>query len=110
MVHGVYILTETVSPDGYNTLHPITFSIAASHDIASADPKLTYLNGDPVDGQIIFTADKEEGTLTADVVNYKGSELPNTGGMGTTILYVAGAVMILAAGAFLVMQKKAENK
>lgn len=106
MVHGVYILTETVAPDGYNTMHPIKFSIAASHDIASADPKLTYLNGDPVDGQIIFTADKEEGTLTADVVNYKGSELPNTGGMGTTILYAAGVILILAAGAFLVMQKK----
>lgn len=108
--HGVYILTETVAPDGYNTMHPITFSIAASHDIASADPKLTYLNGDLVDGQIIFTADKDEGSLTANVVNYKGSELPNTGGMGTTILYAAGVILILAAGAFLVMQKKAENK
>jgi len=30
--------------------------------------------------------------------------------MGTTILYVAGIILILAAGAFLVMQKKAENK
>lgn len=108
--HGVYILTETVAPDGYNTMHPIKFSIAASHDIASADPKLTYLNGDLVDGQIIFTADKDEGSLTANVVNYKGSELPNTGGMGTTILYAAGVILILAAGAFLVMQKKAENK
>ena len=44
------------------------------------------------------------------VVNKPGSSLPETGGMGTTILYVAGAVMILAAGAFLVMQKKAEDK
>lgn len=95
-------------------MHPIKFSIATSHDIASADPKLTYLNGDLVDGQIIFTADftadKDEGSLTANVVNYKGSELPNTGGMGTTILYAAGVILILAAGAFLVMQKKAENK
>ncbi|WP_295095133.1 isopeptide-forming domain-containing fimbrial protein [uncultured Catenibacterium sp.] len=107
---GEYILTETETPDGYNTMHPITFSITASHDTDSADPKLNGLNGNLVDGQIIFTADKDEGTLTADVVNYKGSELPNTGGMGTTILYVAGAVMILAAGAFLVMQKKAEDK
>ncbi len=50
------------------------------------------------------------GHLLQKVVNHKGSELPSTGGMGTTILYVAGAVMILAAGAFLVMQKKAEDK
>ena len=107
---GEYILTETETPDGYNTMNPITFSITADHDIDSTDPKLNGLNGNLVDGQIIFTADKDEGTLTANVVNYKGSELPNTGGMGTTILYVAGAVMILAAGAFLVMQKKAEDK
>ncbi|WP_353867268.1 LPXTG cell wall anchor domain-containing protein [Catenibacterium sp. CAG:290] len=48
--------------------------------------------------------------LSTKVVNKPGSSLPETGGMGTTILYVAGAVMILAAGAFLVMQKKAEDK
>ena len=91
-------------------MDPITFNVIASHDTEATDPKLTDLNGDLVDGQIIFTADKEEGTLTADVVNCKGSELPNTGGMGTTILYAAGVILILAAGAFLVMQKKAENK
>ena len=38
-----------------------------------------------------------------------GSELPSTGGMGTTVLYVAGTIMILVAGVFLVMKKKAEN-
>ena len=91
-------------------MDPVKFSITASHDTESADPKLTDLNGNLVDGQITFATDKEKGTLTANVVNYKGSELPSTGGMGTTILYVAGAVMILAAGAFLVMQKKAEDK
>ena len=59
---------------------------------------------------MLFTPNTTEGTLETDVINYKGSELPSTGGMGTTILYAAGAIMILAAGAFLVMQKKAEDK
>lgn len=108
--HGEYILTETETPDGYNTMHPIKFSITASHDTKSADPKLTELNGDKDSGEIEFATNINEGTLTANVVNYKGSELPNTGGMGTTILYAAGVILILAAGAFLVMQKKAENK
>lgn len=107
---GKYILTETETPDGYNTMHPITFSIVASHDTASANPTLTELNGDKVSGEIEFATNINEGTLTANVVNYKGSELPNTGGMGTTILYAAGVILILAAGAFLLMQKKAENK
>jgi len=107
---GQYILTETVAPEGYNTMDPITFNVIASHDTVSADPKLTDLNGNPVNGEIEFTANKDKGTLTAAVVNYQGDELPSTGGMGTTILYAAGVILILAAGAFLVMQKKAENK
>ena len=107
---GQYILTETVAPEGYNTMDPITFNVIASHDTESADPKLTDLNGNPVNGEIEFTANKDKGTLTAAVVNYQGDELPSTGGMGTTILYAAGVILILAGGAFLVMQKKAENK
>lgn len=58
------------------------------------------------DSGINFTSNVNEGSLTTNVVNYKGSELPSTGGMGTTVLYVAGTVMILAAGVFLVMKKK----
>lgn len=106
---GEYILTETVTPDGYNTMDPVKFSITASHDTNSDDPKLTDLNGNPVDGEIAFSTKVSTGTLTAGVINYKGSELPSTGGMGTTVLYVAGTLMILAAGVFLVMKKKAEN-
>ena len=90
-------------------MHPITFHISAEHDTDADDPKLTKLIGGQNDGQIIFTVDKEKGTLTTDVKNYKG-ELPDTGGMGTTILYAAGVILILVAGAFLVMQKKAEDK
>ena len=87
-------------------MDPITFNVIAFHDTEAADPKLTDLNGNPVNGEISFSTKVTTGTLTAAVVNYQGDELPSTGGMGTTILYVAGAVMILAAGAFLVMQKK----
>ena len=104
------VINKIDSRRGYNTMDPITFNVIASHDTESADRKLTDLNGNPVNGEIEFTANKDKGTLTAAVVNYQGNELPNTGGMGTTILYAAGVILILAAGAFLVMQKKAENK
>lgn len=104
------VINKIDSRRGYNTMDPITFNVTASHDTEAADPKLTDLNGNPVNGEIEFTTNINEGTLTADVVNYKGSELPSTGGMGTTILYAAGVILIFAAGAFLVMQKKAENK
>ena len=107
---GVYKLEETVTPGEYNTMDPIEFKIEATHDELNDKPELETLSGNKLTGEVLFTPNTTEGTLETDVINYKGSELPSTGGMGTTILYVAGAVMILAAGAFLVMQKKAEDK
>ena len=91
-------------------MDPITFEITANHDVESSNPTLTELSGNKVTGEIAFTVSKDDGSLTADVVNNKGSELPETGGMGTTVLYAAGTLMILAAAAFLVMKKKADSK
>ena len=38
------------------------------------------------------------GTVTVEIENKTGSELPSTGGMGTTMLYVAGGAIVLIAG------------
>lgn len=107
---GEYKLEETTTPEGYNTMAPIEFKIEATHDKTSADPQLITLTGNKLNGEVLFTTNPAEGTLETDVINYKGSELPETGGMGTTVLYAAGTLMILAAAAFLVMKKKAESK
>lgn len=107
---GEYKLEETKTPAGYNTMAPIEFKIEATHDIESDDPHLNSLTGNKLTGEVLFTPDTDTGTLETDVINYKGSELPETGGMGTTVLYAAGTLMILVAAAFLVMKKKAENK
>lgn len=106
---GDYKLTETTTPAGYNTITPIEFTISAEHDTDSADPKLISLNGKS-DGEVDFgtqkaTVDKDAGSLTTNVVNQKGSTLPSTGGMGTTILYVAGAAIVVAAGIGLAMRR-----
>lgn len=107
---GEYRLEETRTPEGYNTMDKIDFRIEATHDETSANPQLKTLTGNKLSGVVLFTTNPAEGTLETDVINYKGSELPETGGMGTTVLYAAGTLMILAAAAFLVMKKKAESK
>lgn len=107
---GEYKLEETKTPENYNTMDPIEFKIEATHDELNDDPKLNTLTGNKLSGEVLFTTNPAEGTLETDVINYKGSELPETGGMGTTVLYAAGTLMILAAAAFLVMKKKAESK
>lgn len=94
---GVYKLEETKVPAEYNTMAPIEFKIEATHDELSDNPELKTLTGNKLTGEVLFTPDTDTGTLETDVINYKGSELPETGGMGTTILYAAGTVMILAA-------------
>lgn len=109
---GIYRLTETKTPSEYNTMNPnpLKFEIKATHEETAQQPHLLTLSGNVKTGDVSFESSLENGSLTANVVNHKGSELPSTGGMGTTILYAAGIILILAAGAFLVMQKKAEDK
>lgn len=103
---GDYRLTETTTPSGYNTIAPIEFTISAKHDAASDDPKLTELTGNVTSGKAEFTADNDAGSLTTDVVNQSGSTLPSTGGMGTTLLYVAGGILVACAAAYVVMSRK----
>lgn len=101
---GKYKLVETKTPAGFNTAADTTFEITADHDVTSIDPKLTSLKINSTDGDI--TA----GTVVADVVNQRGSNLPSTGGMGTTILYAAGAAIVLVAAfgiAFAVRRRNA---
>lgn len=111
---GEYRLTEKKAPDNYDKLSdPIYFTVTAGH-IDGPKPSLDdTFSGDITSGNVgemKFTANKENGILSTIIQNKPGSSLPETGGMGTTVLYAAGTLMILAAAAFLVMKKKAESK
>lgn len=107
---GNYRLTETKTPDGYNTIEPIEFTVTAEHDITweteDRTDLLTYLTGTETTGEITFTSDKAEGSLTTDVENKSGTVLPETGGMGTTIFYALGGMMVLVAVVLLVTKKR----
>ena len=103
---GDYKLIESTTPAGYNTITPIEFTISAEHDADSSDPKLISLSGNATTGEATFTADKDAGSLTSDIVNKKGSTLPSTGGRGTTMIYIIGAALVITAGVVLVMRKK----
>lgn len=104
---GDYKLTETTTPAGYNTITPIEFTISAEHEADSADPKLTSLSGNVTTGEATFAADKDAGSLTTDVMNKKGSTLPSTGGIGTTIFYAAGGALVVLAGVMIAARKRA---
>jgi len=107
---GDYKLSETTTPNGYNTIDDVEFTVTAEHDVESDSPALTKLSGDVTTGSLEFTSSTSAGSLTTDVVNKKGSVLPSTGGMGTTILYVVGTILVLAAGILLVTKKRMDAK
>lgn len=107
---GNYRLTETKTPSGYNTIDPIEFTVTAEHDVLSDNPALTSLSGNATTGELIFTSNTTEGSLSADVVNQAGSTLPETGGMGTTLFYIFGGILVAAAVVLLVTRKRMSRR
>ena len=112
---GEYTLTETVTPEGYNTIDPITFTVTATHG-TEWDGKgvrgdlITAFTGNAAPGEITFTPEKGTGALTTNVINKSGTTLPSTGGMGTTVFYVVGGGLMAVAVVLLVTKKRMENK
>lgn len=93
---GTYILTEIVTPAGFNTCADVEVVISAVHE---------ELNKDEAKTTITMTKDKEQATEII-VINQAGSTLPETGGIGTTIFYAIGGLLVLAAVVLLVTKKR----
>lgn len=82
-----YYLREVKAPDGYNKL---------ANDVPVTITGATKGN----DGTLTYT------TVSTEVENKSGAELPSTGGVGTTVFYVVGGLMVLLAVVLLVTRKK----
>ncbi len=102
---GQYKLVESTTPVGYNTIADQLFTITAEHQVLADDPQLTSLAG--ADGAE-FTMTRVENTveLDADITNNQGSTLPSTGGIGTTLFYIGGGILVLAAVILLVTKRR----
>lgn len=83
-----YYLTETKAPNGYNKLAgPVTIVIGEN-------------------GVVNGTTEAPQGVDEVKILNNTGTELPSTGGIGTTIFYVAGGVLVIGAAALLIAKRK----
>ena len=109
---GSYEITEVTAPAGYNKLtDPVT--VKAVKTGGSSTHTTVYLDEN---GNITNTETDKKTEVNVDiatiaatavvVVNKAGTELPSTGGMGTTIFYVLGAVLVVGAGVLLVTKKR----
>lgn len=103
---GNYSLKETKAPAGYNLLDkPIAIEIAATLNTAEDQAALNELtikvdNGTAENGAL------DTGIVGTNVENKAGTTLPETGGIGTTIFYVVGGLLVLAAIVLLVTKKR----
>lgn len=109
---GTYTLRETTTPTGYNTMADLALTIGATtannqtwagtaSDALTAI-KLTMNNNETA-------GDVDNGTVSGSIINQKGSSLPSTGGIGTTMFYVGGGVLVAGAGVLLITKKRAKK-
>lgn len=110
---ATYFLKETKAPAGYNLLtDDVQLVITATVTPADGTEGAASLDAlkIKVDTQAEADGNKETGIVVATIANNKGSVLPETGGMGTTIFYVIGAVLVLGAGILLVTRRRMDKE
>ncbi len=104
---GTYTLTEVVAPAGYNKLaDPITVTIEQVND--DGERWTVTANGVTTNGSVDSDGNITWPTLTVE--NNAGNELPGTGGMGTTIFYIIGGILVVGAVVLLITRRRMSNR
>lgn len=127
---GNYLLVETTVPSGYNAAEPVEFTVDATHnnsgskDATTGADFTTEMTDGNIDGGVLYslTGNKTSGAVNIaitevsddkdiinQVINQKGATLPGTGGVGTTIFYVIGGILIVGAGVLLFVKTRTKK-
>ena len=112
---GQYEITEVTAPAGYNKLlAPVTVEAVKTGKTTTQTTVYLDENGKIVNTKTDKTIDVNVNidNIAASslvVVNKAGTELPSTGGMGTTIFYILGSILVVAAVVLLVTKKRMSN-
>lgn len=104
---GTYFLKEITTPDGFNGL--------TSDVEVQIDSSCNTLNGATYTVQYKMVneddfTDTDEEEKVVPIENKRGTVLPGTGGIGTTIFYVVGGGLMVAAAILLITKKRMENR
>jgi fimbrial isopeptide formation D2 family protein/LPXTG-motif cell wall-anchored protein len=111
---GTYYLEETEAPKGYNRLKdPVEVVIVATESANGETVTYTATYGGKsatmTNGVVSLTdaqSSNKQPVATGKIENNAGVELPSTGGIGTTIFYVIGSILVIGAGIVLVTRRK----
>lgn len=102
-----YTIVETKAPAGYTKAADIMFNVTCNDptDISVSTDCNWVSDNESVTFVKTETADDDD-YFTATIVNKTGSLLPETGGMGTTMFYVLGSLLVVGAAILLVTKKR----
>lgn len=109
---GTYFLKETKPLPGYEPIPDKKIIIVATYGKnEKLEDVVATLNAtlDGINGPVTAPFDVDAGVVTVVVQNTSGKTLPSTGGMGTTLFYVVGAVLMITASVMLVTKKRMNN-
>jgi len=107
-------VTETQAPSGFNKL---AAPVEITPEVLTTTT--THKEWKIKDGQVVEDSVTEATTVVYNndnlavtpvvVINNKGTELPSTGGIGTTIFYILGGLLVIGAAVILVARRKAQD-
>ena len=95
LTSGSYKLIESVVPTGYNKIDDLEFTVHFHEDQEK-----------PFSSNVPSVTLGENNALATTVVNLSGAELPDTGGIGTTLFYVLGTTLLLGAVVLMITRKR----
>jgi len=101
---GTYTVTETKAPDGYNKIND-TYTLIIGWGKEGEVYKFSKGTGSS-EG---WTMAEDGSLFEITIANNKGTTLPSTGGIGTTIFYVLGGLLVVGAAIVLVARRKAHD-
>lgn len=122
---GTYVVREVKAPTGYKIAaggQAFTFVVSANTTNnqegtgvdaeGNALKELKLYKDSIAEGNLLDTADEENdkvGKVDTTITNTSSSTLPSTGGIGTTMFYVGGGVLVAGAGVLLITKKRAKK-
>ncbi len=98
---GTYYLVETVTPAGYNTLSgPVIITVTETNGIIQMTAEI---EGEPAGDNLVKVSD---GVWKLSIPNSSGYELPHSGGIGTTLFYIFGSILLITGAIYFVARKR----
>ncbi len=96
---GSFVIHEDEAPSGYNSIGDVTVTV-------TAEPTLTGCTWTVTSGNAVV----DNGVIELEIENNKGIHMPETGGMGTVLFYLIGAVLVLLAVTLVITKRRVSNK